>query len=359
MLPRGVTLRGLGGVRLEKVFSPQTLLLSLVLSVAAVTAACGGHLSATRDPFAKVDFTESGGWSVMASGPQGVTLRFVPKTSLGLGIVLRNRSREMVTLLDVQAQSPRGSLVQQIGAVLRPWNPPRCPGTHSCPGYGFLRSPYSDNHPSPLTIAPRGEAAVQLNLRMSGCEAVPLAAAGAPGRVEITYRVGSSAVSSQELSLGASRLLLRMPSRRDCLRRPKSQIAVEGPYATGSGWTMPTSSGDSCTRTASGSLVFASRVYLAPQKPMVRIWIRLPRFRGVGLYRSVPGPAGALGPAHVTAAVGIGIHNWQHFHSSTAAVSVRKQTATTIMGRFHATIVGYRHSTFRAYGAWRCKLGAR
>jgi hypothetical protein len=105
--------------------------------------------------------------------------------------------------------------------------------------------------------------------------------------------------------------------------------------------------------------VFASRVYLAPQKPMVRIWIRLPRFRGVGLYRSVPGPAGALGTAHVTAAVGIGIHGWQHFHSSTAVVSVRKQTARTIMGRFHATVVGYHHSTFRTFGAWRCELGAR
>jgi hypothetical protein len=122
---------------------------------------------------------------------------------------------------------------------------------------------------------------------------------------------------------------------------------------------MPTSSGDNCRRTGSGALVFASRVYLAPQKPMVRILIRLPRFRGAGLYRSLPKPAPALGSARVTAVVGIGIHGWQHFHSSTAIVSVRKQTAKTIVGRFHATIVGYRRSTFRAYGAWRCELAAK
>ena len=58
----------------------------------------------------------------------------------------------------------------------------------------------------------------------------------------------------------------------------------------------------------------------------------------------------------MTAAVGIGIHGWQHFRSSTAVVSVRKETAKTISGRFHATIVGYRHTTFRTFGAWRCDL---
>ena len=58
----------------------------------------------------------------------------------------------------------------------------------------------------------------------------------------------------------------------------------------------------------------------------------------------------------MTAAVGIGIHGWQHFRSSTAVVSVRKETAKTISGRFHATIVGYRQAGFRAFGTWRCEL---
>jgi hypothetical protein len=342
-------------MRMYRPFLPAVV---IAVFAAMVGSACGVESPSVRAPFARVSFTEAGGWSVMASSPSGVTLRFVPDTAFGIGIVLRNRTATPITLLDVEAFSAPNGLVQQVGTVLAPWNPPRCPGTHSCPGVGFLRAPYAAARPSVVAVAARGEAAVQLNFRLRGCDAVPFAVAGAPDRIDITYRVGGSALASQELSLGGAKLNLRMPSRRDCLPRPKSTIAVDGPYATGSGWTMPTSSGDNCRRTGSGALVFASRVYLAPQKPMVRILIRLPRFRGTGLYRSLPKPAPALGAARVTAVVGIGIHGWQHFHSSTAIVSVRKETAKTIVGRFHA-IVGYRRSTFRTYGAWRCELAAK
>lgn len=327
-----------------------------VVSLATVVTGCGAHATSARAPFAKVSFTEAGGWAVMGSGPSGISLRFVPSTTLGIGIVLRNRSDTTVTLLGADALSAPTGLVQQQGTTIAPWNPPRCPGTHSCPPVGFLHQPYRAVRPTPVSIKPHREAAVQLNFRMLGCDALPLAAAGAPDRIELSYRVGSGSVSSEELPLGSAKLNLRMPSARDCLPRPKSTIAVEGPYATGSGWTMPTSGGDSCTRTAAGALVFASRVYLAPQKPMVRIWLRLPHFRGRGLYRSLPGPATALGPARVTAVVGIGLHGWQHFHSSAAVVSVRRETAKTISGRFRAMIVGYRRTTFRAFGAWRCEL---
>jgi len=328
----------------------------LAVSLGAGATACGARDTPVRAPFAKVSFTEAGGWAVMGSGPSGISLRFVPSTTLGIGIVLRNRSQANVTLLGVDALSAPTGLVQQQGTTLAPWNPPGCPGTRSCPPVGFLRQPYRAVRPAPVSIKPHGEVAVQLNFRMLGCDALPLAAVGAPDRIDVSYRVGSGSVSSEELPLGSAKLNLRMPSARDCLPRPTSTIAVEGPYATGSGWTMPTSGGDSCTRTAAGALVFASRVYLAPQKPMVRIWLRLPHFRGRGLYRSLPGPATALGPARVTAVVGIGLHGWQHFHSSAAVVSVRRETAKTISGRFRATIVGYRRATFRAFGAWRCEL---
>jgi hypothetical protein len=331
----------------------------LAVLICVVATACGARHTTVRAPFLKVSFTEAGGWAVIGSGPSGVSLRFVPKTAFGIGIVLRNRSHAKVTLLDVRAPSAPTGLVQQVGTTLASWSPPRCAGAHSCPPVGFLRAPYGEARSSPILIKPGREAAVQLNFRMLGCDALPLAAVGAPHWIEISFRVGNGAVASEELPLGSAQLDLRMPAARDCLPRPKSMIAVEGPYATGTGWTMPTSGGDSCTRTTSGALVFASRVYLAPQKPMVRIWIRLPRFHGNGLYRSLPGPATALGPAHVTAAVGIGIHGWQHFHSSTAVVSVRRHTANTVSGRFRATIVGYRHATFRTFGAWRCELVAK
>lgn len=245
----------------------------LAISLGTVATPCGARERSVRAPFAKVSLTEAGGWAVTGSGPNGVPLRFVPKTTFGIGIVLRNRSAAKATLLDVEALSAPTGLVQQVGTKLAPWHPPRCSGRHSCPGVGFLREPYVAVRASPVLIGPRSEAAVQLNFRMLGCDVLPPAAAGAPDQIEISYRVGKGAVSSEELPLDSAKLNLRMPSRRDCLPRPKSNIAVEGPYATGSGWTMPTSSGDNCARTPSGALVFAGRVYPAPQKPMVRIWI--------------------------------------------------------------------------------------
>jgi hypothetical protein len=103
-------------------------------------------------------------------------------------------------------------------------------------------------------------------------------------------------------------------------------------------------------------LLFASRLYESPNGPSVRVEIRLPRFGGVGLYRSVGKPAPALGPAAVDAVVGIGIHGYVTFRSSRSVVTVTGETKRTMTGRFYATIVGRRHSTFRAYGAWRCLI---
>jgi len=147
-----------------------------------------------------------------------------------------------------------------------------------------------------------------------------------------------------------------MPSARDCQPRPKSTIAISGPYATGSGWTIPISSGDSCSRTSRGALLFDSRLYESPNGPSVRVKIQLPRFLGLGLYRTIPRPAPALGPASVDTVVGIGIHGRVTFHSGSAVVIVNAVTKSTIRGRFRATIIGRRQETFRTYGAWRCLI---
>jgi hypothetical protein len=307
-------------------------------------------------PFTKQDSTEAGGWSVMQSGPNGLILRFVASSTLGVGIVLKNRATRPVTLVDVRAVSTPRSLVQQDGTRLLAWNPPACGGHHSCPGFGFLRPPYTAVRPQPLTVGAGKQAGAQINFRMASCGALPFATPGAAQQVLVDYRVGRGRLQQQLLSLGSSRLNLRMPSRRDCLPRPRSSITVEGPYATGSGWTIPTSSGDTCARTRGGALLFAGRLYQSPRNAAVRIQIRLPRFRGVGLYRTLANPAPALGAAHVTAVVGIGIHGWTTFRSSSAVVTIRAVTATSIKGRFRATIVGYRRSTFRTFGAWRCEL---
>ena len=54
--------------------------------------------------------------------------------------------------------------------------------------------------------------------------------------------------------------------------------------------------------------------------------------------------------------VGVGLHGWTTFHSRYAVVTTTHTSAKDYGGRFHATIVGRRGTTFRAYGAWRCQL---
>jgi hypothetical protein len=325
----------------------------LLLLSAVLLGGCGSQTRVVA-PFAVADGTEAGGWAVLGVGPKGTTLRFVPNTSFGIGIVLRNTSKETVTLVDVRTLDPPHSLVQQQGTTLIDWNPPPCGGGRSCPGVSFLGGRFGPAKAQPIVVRPARQAAVQLDFKVDGCAALPLASPGAAQRIDVSYRVGAGGAQHQTISLGGSRLRLRMPSARDCAPRPKSTIAVSGPYSTGSDWTIPTSSGDSCSRTAKRALLFDSRLYNGPAGPSVRVEIRLPHFRGVGLYRSVGKPAPGLGPAAVDAIVGIGIHGYVTFRSSRSVVSVARVTKRTIAGRFHATIVGRRHSTFRVYGAWRC-----
>jgi len=74
---------------------------------------------------------------------------------------------------------------------------------------------------------------------------------------------------------------------------------------------------------------------------MIRVVIRLPRFRGVGLYR---------GQVLVKAA----ISGRNTFRSRTSVVTVTRTTTSTVGGRFHATLIGYHRTPFRAYGTWAC-----
>jgi hypothetical protein len=261
----------------------------------------------------------SGGYPVLSSGPQGLTLRYIPNQPFASVIILRNRTRSAIEVDDVTADEPPGTLVHQIGTRLRPWNPPKCPRNASCPGYAIPLEPYAASSATPLRVQPGHMVAVELVFRLAACSAVPLARPGAPTSVGILYRSGGSRLTEQ-LPLGGAALRLRFPKPADCAPRPRSDIAVTGPFATSSAWAIPGSAGDTCTKTT-----FTSRWYESPGKPEVRVVIRFPR--------------------EVEVVVGVGPHGWTTFRSRYAVVTSR---------RFHATIAGYRGTTFRAYGAWRC-----
>ena len=312
----------------------------------------GGH--SAPDAFSKNNSTEAGGYPVLESAPTGLTLRFIPSTPFGVGIVIRNRSKQAVTLEDVRAVVPAGSLIHQIGTRLLAWNPPPCPKGRSCPGFGFLRGPFSAARPSPLPIAPGRAAGAQLNFQLGGCGAVPFASATPVRDIVALYRTADGVLVRQLLPLGASQLKLRMPKPSDCAPRPRSQISIEGEFATSSAWTIPGSTGDTCTRTAGGRIVFTSRTYEGPASPMMRIKIVLPHFAGAGLYRTLPRAAPARGPAQVLAIAGIGIHGWTTFRGPVNVVTATHVGGSTLGGRFHATLVGRHGAPFRVFGAWRC-----
>lgn len=341
--------------------------------VALALAGCGGA-SRTGAPFVKLDSLEAGGWPVLGSAPTGLTLRFIEQGRFGIGIVLRNASGERVTVIDVHTPEPAGGLVSQVGTRLVPWNPPPCTGHLGCPLLTFLRSSFRAVRPAPLVVAPGKGIGIQLNYRLAACSALPFASSAVAQGVEVDYRYGPGLVRTETLPIGSARLRLRMPTASDCVRRPHSQIALDGPFATSSAWTIPGSNaatctrtsagtlqctgGDVCKRTAAGGLIFRSGLYQSPGKPAVRVAIRLPRLAGKGLYRTQRRPVLALGPADVRVTAGTGIHGWTTFRAGQSFVTVRRLTETMLAGRFHATLIGPKAVTFRAYGRWRCTTRA-
>src|SRR5438552_7740777 len=89
---------------------------SLALAVAGLAGCGSGHES--QAPFVKLDSIESGGWPLLASGPSGLTVRFIERTRFGIGIGLRNRSGRAVTIVGAPSVEPVGSLRRPIGTPL-------------------------------------------------------------------------------------------------------------------------------------------------------------------------------------------------------------------------------------------------
>jgi hypothetical protein len=190
-----------------------------VLALAGAATGCGGAHHAVA-PFVKENSTEAGGRPVLSSSPTGLTMRFIPSTPFGVGIVVRNRGQEALAIVGVHAIAPPQSLVHQIGTRLVPWNPPPCKGAHSCPAFGFLREPYARDSPRPLRLGAGKAAGVQLDFLLGTCGEVPFASPAPIREVQVDYRYGNGALHRQSLALGSAKLLLRRPTAADCAPRP-------------------------------------------------------------------------------------------------------------------------------------------
>jgi hypothetical protein len=329
----------------------------LVLAPAAL-AGCGGGSSSSATPLVDENSITSGGLPSISSTPTGLSLRFIEGGRLGFAIVLRNSSRHAVTVVDARTVDPPHSLVHQIGTRLVRWNPRPCrPRVFACPMETFFRGVYERTRPTPVTVAPRKAVGVQLNFRLGSCAEVPFATSAATQLLQVTFRYGQGNLRTETIPLGGAALRLGKPAPIVCQSRPHSRIALSGLFPSSTEETIPGSRTATCTRTASGALVcsdgdrctqmpgggllFRSGLFGAGNNPMIRVAIRLPRFRGVGLYR---------GQVLVKAA----ISGRSTFRARTSVVTVTRATTNTVGGRFHATLLGYHRAPFRAYGTWAC-----
>jgi len=340
-------------------------------SIVVLALAGGGNARALSGPLVKEDSLEAGGWPMVSSRPSGITTRFIERGRFAIGIVLRSTSAEPLTIVDVQTPEPPAGLVRQVGTRLIHWDPPPCPkNVMGCPISVFVRSPYTTVRPTAVVVAPGKAVGAQLNYELATCGSA-LPTDGVPAAVlDVTYHYRDGALRHARLPLGSARIRVRAPQPADCQRRPRSRIAVEGPFATSSEWTIPgaatgtcmrtttgrlvCSDGDRCVRTAGGGLIFRSGLFQSSEgRPALRVEIRLPQLRGPGLYRTLPIPARALGGAQVRLIVGIGLHGWTTFPADSSLVTVTQASGTQLGGRFHASLTT-RHEASRAHGVWRC-----
>jgi hypothetical protein len=346
------------------------VLVLLVLAAGGVAACGSGSSLPAAAPLVNEGSFTSGGWPTLGSYPSGIPLRFIERGAFGVDIVLRNSSRQTLTVIDARTIDPPHSLVHQVGTSLASWNPPACPAhVLGCPQYSPFRGFYGADRPKPVTVRPHRGVGVQLNFRLGACSEVPLASSEATRLLTVTFRDDRGKLRQQTLPLGSAQLRLRKPPPSACLSRPHSQIALSGLFPSSTASTIPGSKGGTCVRTASGGLAcsdgdtctrtagglrFRSGLFESRGSLMVRVEIELPRFRGAGLYRTLHEPTRVLASPQVLVIVGIG--NQPTFRARTSVVTVTRATPTALGGHLHAIVIGSRHTPFHVSGTWHCTI---
>jgi hypothetical protein len=151
-------------------------------------------------------------------GPAGdlnrfVELRFIPSAPFQIGIELTNDASGSVTLADVRAVFPRGSVFRQLGTALAAADTRTCAPNESCPGYGggITQSSNGVLRPHALRVAPGEVAAVQLNFRFLGCPEAGNASLQNIRWIEVSYRDSSGTIIHQRVRLGHSTLRVETP----------------------------------------------------------------------------------------------------------------------------------------------------
>jgi len=139
-----------------------------------------------------------GGRPVLAIG-MGTLVSFIPSAPFHVGIPLTDNASQPVTLTDVRAVFPHGSVFRQLGTALAAPKPMFGCGISEPSSFGVLR-------PKPLQVAPGKNACVQLNFRLLGCPAARHASLQSVRLLEVSYRTRAGTIIHQRVGLGESQL---------------------------------------------------------------------------------------------------------------------------------------------------------
>jgi hypothetical protein len=320
--------------------------------VTLALAVCGGA-EASTGPLLTSDSVAGSGAALGSMGPAGVTIRFIDRGRFSVGVLLRNGSNKTVTVINAQTPEPPRSLVHQVGTRLAPFAP--CAGDRFC---SLLPSGADAARLRPVTLAPGAEVGVQLNYQLGACKDVPLGSLATAHLLDVRYEYRHGSSRQQTIPLGRGRLFLQKPAGVECVPRPYSHIGLVGSFTTSPGHKpVPGSDGDTCTKSATGKLLFRSRLFTDRSGIQFRVEIALPHFVGRGVYATSRTRA-RRGLATVIVSGGFGIRSQTSFHGNPSVVTVRKAAGSLFGGRFTATLSG-RRRFFRAYGAWRCTTKLR
>lgn len=201
------------------------LLLMLVLAGAAAGWAAVSPSATTRPVTAAVVKTPTTGLSgsddkVLVKGGGPIIVRFVPQARFGIGIVLVNKARQMITLERVQVVVPDLLPLLQVGTRITRHGLPSCPPHTRCPPFALVTPPFRAERTVPRPLSPGQKRVVQLNFRFGACSARNVAAAPVR-RLLVTGRTRAGLRLHEELALGDSKIdVIGVSKKTRCHMRP-------------------------------------------------------------------------------------------------------------------------------------------
>ena len=258
--------------------------LRLALGLAAVTlvlAVSAG--AAVSGPLMLAGGEGGGGPEVGGMGPSGVTIRFIDRGRFFVGVLFRNGSSHPLTVVNAHVAEPPHSLVHQVGTRLG--LVPPC-NAHGVCGSGPTGADAARLRP--VALAPGAEVDVQINYQLGSCAEVPHSSLATARVIELSYKDSQGVLQQQTLPIGGGLLHLQKPAGVECVPRPYSHIGLVGSFTTSPGHKpVPGSDGDTCTKSATGRLVFRSRLFTERIGSRVPCRDRVPPLRGQGSVRDI------------------------------------------------------------------------